>query len=555
MWKSGFLIAVLAVAGCSRDSLPIDARLKNLFHDAELTPDEVRQALGRELRTARTSDAVFPTQGTLLEFYGKQRQSFAWCDPSGKILDRAQLVLEALRRAGEHGLDPEDYAVGQLERLKQRIATASGDSAALLADFDILTTAAFFRYASDVSTGRVHPNEIRQDWHTNPPELDLVGALASAVESDRLPDLLDRLPPPHEGYRRLREALKALREVEAKGGWPAVPDGPKLERGSRGPRVVAMRQRLAAPAGPSDRYDAALAGAVASFQEVHGIEPDGKVGPATLAELNVPVDRRIREIELNLERWRWIPRDLGSPAVVVNIPGFELELVRKGAPSWRTRIVVGKAYTPTPVFSDRIVGVLVNPPWNVPESIAVGEYLPELREDSRALERQGLRLLEGSGDKAREVDPASVDWSRVDEGHFPFRIRQDPGPENALGKLKFELTNEFHVYLHDTPAAHLFDRTDRGRSHGCIRVEHPLELAERILGEASREALSDALDQPEERRLPVKPPVSVHVLYWTAWVDEAGRLHFGPDLYEFDRAQMAALEGSRAEIAGIPRSG
>jgi murein L,D-transpeptidase YcbB/YkuD len=206
------------------------------------------------------------------------------------------------------------------------------------------------------------------------------------------------------------------------------------------------------------------------------------------------------------------------------------------------RIVAGKAFTPTPVFSDRIVGVLVNPPWNVPESIAVGEYLPELRKDPRALERHGLRLLEAGGGEPREVDPSTVDWSGVAEDSFPFRLRQDPGPDNALGRLKFELTNEFHIYLHDTPATHLFGRSERGLSHGCIRVERPVELAGAILGAAQR-ALEEALAQPEERKLPVDPPVAVHILYWTAWVDDGGNLRFAPDLYGFDADQMAALPG------------
>jgi murein L,D-transpeptidase YcbB/YkuD len=382
---------------------------------------------------------------------------------------------------------------------------------------------------------------------------DLVGlpvaALNDAVDKDELDEVLEKLPPPYPGYERLRESLAKLREVETKGGWPSVPDGPKLERGARGARVEALRQRLSLP--PGDVFDAAVASAVSAFQALHGIEPDGKAGPNTIAEMNVPAGRRVRQVELNLERWRWIPRKLGDPCVVVNIPGFELQLVQGNATTLRSRIVVGKAFTATPVFSDRIVGVLVNPPWNVPPSIAVNEYLPELRKDSHALDRQGLKLLEGSGENAREVDPDRVSWDRVDEEHFPYRIRQDPGPENALGKVKFELTNEFHIYLHDTPADHLFARSARGLSHGCIRVEKPLELAQAILGDAARDDLQEALDQPEERRLQVKPPVPVHILYWTAWVGEEGELHFAPDLYDFDRAQLSALD-RRAPLPAAP---
>jgi murein L,D-transpeptidase YcbB/YkuD len=401
-------------------------------------------------------------------------------------------------------------------------------------------TAALFRYASDLSSGRLQPQEVEEDWHTRPPDLDLVAALHDAIGKDTLESLLESLPPPHPGYERLRETLAKLREVEAQGGWPTVPEGPKLERGARGPRVSRLRQRLGLVEG--DVYDATVASAVSSFQSRHGIEPDGKVGPETLAEMNVPAGARVRQVELNLERWRWIPRKLGDPCVVVNIPGFDLEMVEGGAPTFHSRIVVGKSFTATPVFSDRIVGVLVNPHWNVPPSIAVGEYLPELRKDRRALERHGLKLLQGAGSDAKEIDARRVDWDDVDEEKFPYRIRQDPGPENALGRIKFELTNEFHIYLHDTPADHLFARSARGLSHGCIRVEKPVELAAAVLPAGERKRLEEALDQPEERRLPVKPQIPVHILYWTAWAGEGGGLHFAPDLYGFDRVQLAALD-------------
>ena len=338
--------------------------------------------------------------------------------------------------------------------------------------------------------------------------------------------------PTHAGYVRLRSALTGLRELEAEGGWPVIPDGPKLARGSRGPRVSLLRQRLNAPAG--ELFDEALAVTLRRAQEQHGIAPDGKLGPLTLAELNVPVARRIAQVELNLERWLSLPRVLGDPYVFVNIPRFELELMRGGVSVWRTRIVVGKAFTPTPVFSDQIVAVMINPPWNVPESIALSEYLPELQKNPKALKRHGLHLVKGAEDSAVEIDPTTVNWHTVKEGDFPYRLRQEPGPDNALGRVKFLLTNDFGVYLHDTPSRSLFGHLDRDLSHGCIRVETPLELARLLLGESSQEPLREALDQPKERRLSVKPPVPVHILYLTAWVDDSGALRFSPDVYEFD---------------------
>lgn len=579
-WPVLFVVLFAAAACGPRGPIPrrLEARLKAgaEVERPDLSRDEVQQALGRQLREApvpagggeNLSNPVFPTRETLTEFYANNGHRLAWCDDSGRILPSTTTLLDALRRADEHGLDPEDYALSRLDLLEAQIGKPPLDDAAVarLADFDLLMTAAFFRYASDLSTGRVHPDEIRNDWHTNLPDLDPLTKLDRALEGDNLPQLLGTLPPPHAGYARLREALKGLHEVEAAGGWRAIPGGPKLEPGSGGPRVFLLRQRLFEPAGEADsatgaaagagdQFDEALAESVRRFQERHGIEPDGKLGAATLAELNVPVERRIRQVELNLERWRWIPRRLGDPYVFVNIPGFDLELVRGGVSVWHTRIVVGKAFTPTPVFSDRIVAVVVNPPWNVPKSIAEGEYLRELRKDPRAFKRRGLRLLEGSEEDAREVDPATVDWQALDEGRFPYRLRQDPGPNNALGRLKFHLTNDYRIYLHDTPTRGLFGQSDRDLSHGCIRVEKPLDLAGQLLGESSQDLLREALDQTEERYLSVKPPVPIHILYLTAWVDEAGALRFSPDVYEFDGPQRAALDRVASRVSGGPASG
>jgi murein L,D-transpeptidase YcbB/YkuD len=498
------------------------------------------------------TQAVFPTREALADFYATNGNRLVWCDDTGKVQPSTETFINALKRSDEHGLHPEDYALSRLEALKARIEKGRLDDASVarMADFDVLMTAAFFRYASDLSTGRMHPDEIRDDWHTNRPELDPVAKLAEAQRSDKLAEILAALPPPHDGYARLCAALKTLREAEAAGGWPVIPEGPTLARGSNGPRVALLRQRLDEPAG--DRFDGALADKLRSWQTRHGIEPDGELGGATLGALNVPVAQRIGEVELNLERWRWLPRTLGDPYVFVNIPAFDLALVRGSISAWRTRIVVGSAFTRTPVFSDRIVEVVVNPPWAVPESIAVNEYLPELRKNSKALERRGLRLLKGPEDNPVEVDPTTVDWDDVDEKEFPYRLRQDPGSNNALGRVKFQLTNDFQIYLHDTPARSLFDHLDRDLSHGCIRVEHPLELAPLVLGDSSQSLLRAALEQPEERHLTVKPPVPIHIVYLTAWVDDAGALRFSPDVYEFDGPQRSALDRVATRVAAGP---
>jgi L,D-transpeptidase YcbB len=358
----------------------------------------------------------------------------------------------------------------------------------------------------------------------------LVLSVTGARGQEERPHSLTASP---EGEVRLREALARLQKAAASGGWPRVDDGPALRPGSAGVRVRQLRRRLGERA-RTDRFDDDLAAAVKLFQRRHGLNPDAVVGRRTLAQLNVPIEQRIAQVEASLRRWSSVPENPGDPHVLVNIPSFELTLVRGGSIVWRTRIVAGKAWSPTPVLSDRIVAVVANPAWNVPERIAVEEYLPELRRDPEALDRHGLRLLRPSGNEEapREVDPASVDWEEVSASSFPYLLRQDPGPRNALGRLKFVLTNEMAIYLHDTPAKQLFGAAERDFSHGCIRVEKPVELAEALLEDAG--PLREALEGGDEKHLPVRPPVPVHILYLTAWVDEEGGLNFRDDVYGFD---------------------
>ncbi|HYV20570.1 MAG TPA: L,D-transpeptidase family protein [Verrucomicrobiae bacterium] len=539
------------------------------------SPDEIRAVLERQLRTApvpdqganRPSNPAFPTRATLVDFYARRGQRLAWSSETGSLLPEADTLVEALENAGRDGLDPEGYAVDAIERLHSALKKDPGgdDAVARRADLDLLLTTAFFRYASDLSTGRVHPNEVRPEWLTEPPELDLAAALEKALSAHDLDHLLATLPPPHPGYARLRDALAALRKTAKEGDWPTVPAGPALKKGSRGARVADLRRRLGVRAGlveaatsgkksASSIFDARLDEAVRDFQERHGLEPDGLVGKSTIAALNVPIAERIRQVELNLERWRWMPRRLGDPHVEVNVPGFELRLVRGDRSALTSRVVAGSAFTPTPIFTDRIVAVVANPPWNVPRELAVREYLPELRLDPKLFLRHGIRMYEAPDARARdakkpakdrdedlrEVDPEKVKWKHVQADEFDYVLRQDPGPDNALGRMKFALTNDFQIYLHDTPARTAFDQTSRDLSHGCIRVERAHDLAEAVLGDAA-ERLEEALQTTDERSIPVKPPVPIQILYLTAWVDEEKGLRFDPDIYEFDAPQQEAL--------------
>jgi murein L,D-transpeptidase YcbB/YkuD len=274
------------------------------------------------------------------------------------------------------------------------------------------------------------------------------------------------------------------------------------------------------------------------------------VDAPTLAELNVAPARRVRQLELNLERWRWLPQDLGHRHILVNIAGFELDVVEDGQTVLDMRVVVGRPYRRTPVFSDTMRYLVLSPYWHVPRNIAVRDKLPLIKRDPAYLAKQELRLFAREGGTVREVDASAVDWTAVTPANFTYELRQEPGPLNALGRVKFMFPNKYNVYLHDTPARELFARASRDFSSGCIRLEKPLELAVQLLRHDprwTRMRLDSMIAQRVERMVPLAEPVPVHLLFWTAWAAPDGSIHFRRDLYGRD----ARLE--RALVAPAPQ--
>ena len=370
-----------------------------------------------------------------------------------------------------------------------------------------------------------------------------------------------------------------------RGGWPQLPAGPRLALGATDERVRLLRARLAAEgdllklsapragqpraaSAPGDTtYDEALASVVARFQGRHGLKVTGAVDTDTLEALNVPAEARWRQIAVNMERWRWLPTDFGSRYIWVNVPEFELTMIDGGKKAMRMRVIVGKTQSKTPAFSNRITRIDLNPVWHLPSSIVENEIAPAMLRDPGYLSRKHLEVVKSSGDGTVTVDPGEVDWARMGKGDYPYRLRQPSGPDNALGRIKFVIPDQFDVYLHDTPSARLFNSTERDLSHGCVRLEHPVELAAYLLKNDpkwSQEAIQEALDSGETKSVPLPAPLPVHILYWTAWVDDDGTVQFRKDIYghdgELDRAlaaepkvtlDPAALRGERrAEVSG-----
>jgi murein L,D-transpeptidase YcbB/YkuD len=523
-------------------------------------PDLVAEGIRRRIEignapaSASEAEHIFASS-SLPRFYVQRAFKPAWSD-SGRPLPAAAAFLAALEAATDEGLEPDDYHLIRIDSLLRVASTTRRRSLdpAMLVDLDLMMTDAFLVYSAHLLAGRVNPETIDPEWHANRREMDLAQFLESAIQSGNPATNLRSLLPEQAGYGRLKEALRHYRAVAVQGGWDAVADGPRIAVGQRDARIITLRRRLeftgdlvASAITDSTLFDDQLATAVKRFQTRHGLDADGVLGAATLAALNVPVEERIRQIELNLERWRWLPQDLGERHIIVNIAAFELEVFEGKRPVLSMPVIVGRSYRRTPVFSGMLGYLVFSPYWHVPHALAVQDQLPMQQQDPDYFRRVGMRVFDGWGAEAREVDPSTVDWTQVTARSFPYRLRQDPGPVNALGGVKFMLPNKHNVYLHDTPARDLFAKSKRDFSSGCIRLENARALAEYLLRDTGlwdSATMAKAMTAGVERTVHLSTGMPVHILYWTAWANEDGTIHFRRDIYGRDDRLAAALAKS-----------
>jgi L,D-transpeptidase YcbB len=475
-----------------------------------------------------------------------ERRGFAplWSDRS-----RAEALLKSIEASASHGLEPRDYHAPLLAAAASAAETAA-DPEQAQAERDLLLTDAFVRLAYHLYFGKADPRSLQQGWNfaRRLEGTDPAGALASLLEAPDPAASLENLAPRLAQYRDLRGALARLRGIGQRGGWPGVSGGPKLERGSTGPRVRQLRERLQAsdelaPGAANELFDEALEAAVLRFQTDHGLEADGVVGPATLAALNVTVAERIAQLRANLERLRWVARELRGEYLLVDIAGFSAQLWLKDSLVWQARVVVGRPFRKTPEFRAPMKYLVLNPEWNVPPTILREDVLPKVTRDPAYLQRHQMRVLDPAG---RAVDPAGIGWQsyRGRPRAFPYQIVQAPGQDNPLGRIKFMFPNEHSVYLHDTPSRALFDKAVRAFSSGCIRVDQPLELALLLLDDPerwSRPQLLERIASGTTQTVPLNRAVPVLLLYFTATAEADGRIRYRPDLYQRDGPIIRAL--------------
>jgi murein L,D-transpeptidase YcbB/YkuD len=482
-------------------------------------------------------------------FYKGRDYQPAWIQ-GGHVMHAEPLVM-AVEDAYGDGLTPDYYHLGLIRSLVDKVKKGPSPDPARLADLDILLTDTFLTLGCHLSAGCVNPVTIEAEWFAKRGTVDVSSVLEQALRKKEIREALMRLRPVQASYERLRQVLARHRELSLRGEWQQVSGGPLLKEGSLSGRVTELRKRLsfsgdlaAGVAREGDLLDEELKQSLIIFQKRHGLKADGVLGPATVTALNVPLRQRIRQIELNLERLRWILGNVEQRTIVVNIANFQLDVMENGKSILSMKVVVGKPYWRTPVFTAKMTYVVINPPWNVPDRIGRREVLKKIKNDPHYLAEQNIKVLRGWGSLEEEIDPETIDWSEITPKNLAYHFRQEPGPLNPLGRLKFMFPNTFDVYLHDTPAKRLFSENVRAFSHGCTRIEKPTELGEYVLRDNpgwTRERLLTEIAEGTEKKVVLSRPLNVHFLYLTAWVDEGGTLQFRDDIYGRDKGLDEAL--------------
>ena len=504
--------------------------------DTHVLLEPVAAALRDLLETSADTANRSGDLAAVAEFYVEREWTPAWT-LGGRLSETALALIARLERAGEDGLDPAAYPVPALQLGEGAPATPI-----LLAGAEIELSRSIVAYARHAMGGRLTPSKISGYITLKPPQVDPVEALDTVAGAADPAKILAAFNPAHEGFARLRAELARLRAAPDMAERPVtIPAGRMLKRGSRDPRVILLRKRLnvAAPEADADVFDAGVHETVVAFQKQNKLYVDGVVGPRTRAAINGGDEGDpVADVIANMERWRWMPRDMGSYYVNVNVPEFKVRLMRDGQVHHETRVIVGKRSNQTPIFSDEMEYLIVNPYWNVPRSIASKEMLPKIQQDPWSFFAEtGYEVLS----RGRRIDPMTVDW--WSGGHRSVRIRQPPGRRNALGRIKFMFPNRHSVYLHDTPTKSLFNRSVRTFSHGCVRVLEPMKFADALLVdevEWDAKRLSRMFGS-RSRQVNLTRKIPVHITYFTAWVDDSGTLQRRADIYGHHQKVIKAL--------------
>jgi murein L,D-transpeptidase YcbB/YkuD len=526
-------LALLLAAGCGRDSggsgsgeasassVGGEWNPASLASVAGTPAAPVRTAIQRRMAASQPKPLDEDQWAHAKRLYARYGQGPLWFDKNGLISDRTAALMKALINSHQDALRIDRYPVGELATALGAVKDAKAPTAQQIADADVLLTASYVALGEDLLTGQVEPKSVSKDWHIDPQEEQVDSALTRALRESPLDAAIAKMRPQDDDYAALQKELLRYRQIAARGDWPRVPEGKALKPGQSdsAARLDALRQRLrmegilADSASRGAKYDASLAGAVAEFQGRHGIESDSTLGSATVASLNTPPAFRLGQIAANLERYRWLPRSFGSRYILVNVPAFRLEAYDQGKKALEMKVIVGEEFEGkvTPVFSDSMEYAVFRPYWLVTPDIAEKEIFPKMSADPGYLAAENLETYQEQGQT---------------------RVRQKPGPKNSLGLVKFMFPNDYNIYLHDTPHGELFEKDVRAFSHGCIRVEHPDQLAQWVFG-WSEQQVQQAMNGPDDHRVSLPRKIPVFIAYFTTYT-RGGKLYYGNDLYKRD---------------------
>ena len=472
-------------------------------------------------------------------FYQERGFQLAWFNEN-KLIPQAHKMLEIIRKASDEGMDPAHYHIVDFEKLFKDLKSSKRNFerfSEAQKETDLALTATYFLWASDYYRGLVVPDEHKEiEWDVKENGIMLHRALRVVLGEMESKYPLADFKPIHAEYTRLKTALANYRKIKQTGAWPEVTVNTKLKQGQRSSIVPVLRKRLGLTSDTESIYSKEVSDAVKKFQMEQGLKPDGVLGKETVRLMNISIDERIRQIILNMERWRWLPLSFEPDYLLVNIPEYRLHIYEAGKEKLSMNVIVGKTLNSTPVFSDKMEYIVLSPYWNVPFSIVKSELAPKIAANSSYLDRVDMEVVSFKGEP---INPTTINWNEITESNWQYILRRRPGPKNDLGDVKFIFPNSNDIYLHDTPNGELFNQEKRGFSHGCVRVEKPIELAEYLLrksGNWSKKQLLDTIAKRKEKHVQLNAPLPVYLVYFTAWADENGNVHFRDDIYGHDKA-------------------
>ncbi|MEE9342437.1 MAG: L,D-transpeptidase family protein [Gammaproteobacteria bacterium] len=477
-------------------------------------------------------------RSALAELYHRHRFESLWI--TGAELNSSSYIwVNTLEASWKHGLNPEDYHLSSI----QSMLDIQSDH---LLDLEILLSDGLLRFSRDMKSGNKEFHDAAPDWNIPVEPFDLVREDRDLFSNTGMDRFIQSLIPSNDDYHQLQRMLVEYIALKASGGWQSLGQGPALEKNIRHVQVVTLRNQLrlindytADMQADPYYFSTALENAVKKFQYRHHLVIDGVVGAATRQALNIPIDYRIDQIKLALERLRWLPDALGEKYIWVNLASSTLEVIEKGEQRLSMRSIIGRSYRPTPSLASELSTIVFNPEWVVPRRIAVEDMLPVQQKLGDYLQKKNIRVLAGWSGVQSEINPDDIDWNALNENYFPYQLRQSPGPHNSLGRFKFLFKNPFEIYLHDTPAKRLFSLEKRTFSSGCVRIEKPEALAS-ILLQNNPDVPDSVWHSKKTRYIRLAKKIPVYIVYMTAWV-EKGEIHFQRDFYGRDRSILKLM--------------